>query len=306
MLVITAIMQDADWNDYRAFLSVARAGQMARAARTMGVDATTIGRRLRRLEQRLDVTLFEQTREGQMITPAGEKLLAAVERMAEAAAAVEPSSDGQSLSGSVRISVSEGFGNWIAARHLGALAEAHPRLTLDLVASSGFLSPSRHEADIAVLLSRPRAGPLMARKLSDYALCLYASADYLAAAPSIHTPENLREGHRLIGYIPDLIYTPELDYLSEIALDLVANLRSSSILAQHRLIAAGTGIGVLPCFIGENDRTLVPVLPHHAILRSFWLVTHKDTHKLARIQAVTAWLIDMVRRERSALLPPLP
>ena len=103
-------MQAINWNDYQAFLAIAQAGQLARAARIAMVDATTMGRRLRRLESRLGTTLFEQTREGQILTEAGEALLATVEQMARAAADIERKDPGQGLSGHVRISVSEGFG----------------------------------------------------------------------------------------------------------------------------------------------------------------------------------------------------
>ena len=77
-----------------------------------------------------------------------------------------------------------------------------------------------------------------------------------------------------------------------------------SINAQHRLIAAGTGIGVLPCFIGNADPALVPVLPTRRIRRSFWLVTHKDTHQLARVRACRDWLLETVQRNRHVLVPP--
>jgi DNA-binding transcriptional LysR family regulator len=126
--------------------------------------------------------LFEQTREGQQLTDAGEALLVAVEGMALAASAIEPAA-GKDVLGRVRISVSEGLGSWIIARHLGAFARAHPGLSIDLVASNGFLNPSRREADLAILLSRPKAGPLVARKLSDYTLQLYAGKVYLAQRP---------------------------------------------------------------------------------------------------------------------------
>jgi DNA-binding transcriptional LysR family regulator len=294
-------MQDISWSDYQAFLAIAQAGQLARAARSAMVDATTMGRRLRRLESRLGTTLFEQTREGQILTPAGEALLAAVEQMARAAAAVDQTDPTQGIAGHVRISVSEGFGSWIVARHLGEFAARHPRLMVDLVASNGFLSPSRREADMAVLLSRPKAGPLIARKLSDYALRLYASPAYLAAHPTIASPADLL-GHRLIGYIPDLLYAPELSYLADFHPALTADLRSSSILAQHRLLAAGSGVGVLPCFIGDADAGLVRVAPDHVIRRSFWLVMHKDTHKLQRIKACADWLTAIVAHEKLALI----
>ena len=298
-------MQVADWSDYQAFLAIARAGQLARAAQVMGVDATTMGRRLRRLEARLGATLFEQTREGQVLTEAGEALLSQVEAMAQAASGIgEGAAASGGLSGTLRISVSEGFGTWFLPPLLPDFVRAHPALTLDLVASSGFLSPSKREADIAVTLSRPKAGPVIARKLSDYALRLYASPAYLAAAGVPARAADLAQGHRLVGYIPDLLYAPELRYLDELHPGLAATLRSSSINAQHRLVAAGAGMGVLPCFIGDADPALVPVLPDRRILRSFWIVTHKDTHNLARVRAGKDWLADVVQRGRERLLPP--
>lgn len=297
-------MQAFDWSDYQAFLAIARAGQLARAGHALGVDATTMGRRLRRLEARLGATLFEQTREGQELTEAGEALLARVEAMAQAASGiVEGGSGAAELSGTLRVSVPEGFGGWFLPRHIAAFTAAHPRLTLDLVANSGLLSLSKREADVAVSLSRPRAGPVIARKLSDYTLRLYASPAYLAEAGTPARPVDLAQDHRLIGYIPDLLYDPVLRYLDEIYPGLTASLRSSSINAQHHLIAAGAGLGVLPCFIGDADPGLVPVLPDKRIVRSFWLVTHKDTHNLARVRAGRDWLGDAVQQHRGVLLP---
>ncbi len=297
-------MQSSDWNDFQAFLAVARAGQMARAASTLGVDATTVGRRLRRLETRTGVTLFEQTREGQVLTEAGEAMLAEVEAMAQAASRIaEHAASGSGPAGLLRISLSEGFASWIVAPALRSFVEANPRLVVDLVASSGFLSPSKREADLAVTLSRPRAGPVIAGKLSDYTLRLYATRGYLAQRGLPTKAQELAQGHRLVGYIPDLLYAPELRYLAEIEADLSATVRSSSINAQHRMIAAGAGIGVLPCFVGDADKWLVPVLPDQRITRSFWLVTHKDTHNLARVRAFKDWLTALVGRERGRLLP---
>ncbi len=297
-------MQQHDWSEYQAFLAIARAGRIGQAARAIGVDGTTMGRRLRRLEMRLGATLFEQTRTGQILTEAGEALLPHVEAMAQAAANVaEHQSDG-GLAGTLRVSVAEGFGSWFLARHLPDFATDNPGLTIDLVASSGFLSPSKREADIAVTLSRPKAGPLIARKLSDYALRLYVSPEYLAMAGTPQKLSDLARGYRLVGYIPDLIYAPELGYLNEIGANLEVALRSSSINAQHHLITAGAGIGVLPCFIGDADPRLTCVLPAHRITRSFWLTRHKDTVNLAKVRTFTAWLVDCVQRYRDDLLPP--
>jgi DNA-binding transcriptional LysR family regulator len=294
-------MQPIAWNDLQDFLAIARAGQLTRAAVRLGVDPTTIGRRLRRLEQRLGQTLFEQTREGQVLTEAGEALLAHVEAMQRAAERISEQPDGHSLSGLLRISVSEGFGTWFVAHHLHDFADRYPHLTIDLAATSGFLSPSKRETDVAVLLARPRAGPVVSSKLSDYRLCLYGGTDYLARHGTPRTTSELA-GHRLIGYIPDLLYAPELRYLGEVDENLAAAVRSTSINAQYRLIQSGSGVGVLPRFIGDADATLVPLLPEIGITRSFWIVTHKDTRQLERVRVFKAWLLETVRRYRFSLL----
>jgi|TARA_R100000501_G_scaffold18411_1_gene38580 DNA-binding transcriptional LysR family regulator len=299
-------MQVENWNDLRVFLAVARAGQIASAAKVIKVDATTISRRLRRLERTLGTRLFEQTREGQMLTESGESLLARVERIADEAAAVfAAGNEHTGLSGRIRLSVSEGFGSWFLASKLPSLIEEHPELGVDLVANSGFLSPSKREADIAIMLSRPKAGPLIAKKLSDYSLMLYASPGYLAKKGRPSTPAELASDHRLVGYISDLIYAPELDYLNEIHQGLSATVRTSSINAQLHLVSMGAGIGVLPCFMGDKEARLERVLPEIHIKRSFWIVTHKDNHSLAKIRYLSDWLAEQIVCQRSILLPYL-
>lgn len=295
-------MQALQWNDLQDFLAIARAGQLARAAAQLGVDATTIGRRLRRLERRLGQTLFEQTREGQVLTESGEALLASVEAMQRAAERISEQPDGQPLSGLLRVSVSEGFGTWFVAHHLHHFTDRYPHLTVDLAATSGFLSPSKRETDVAVLLARPQAGPVVSGKLSDYRLRIYGGAAYLARHGAPTTTTELAAGHRLIGYIPDLLYAPELRYLGEIDERLSPIIRSSSINAQYRLIQSGSGVGVLPCFIGDSDDSLVPLLPEISITRSFWIVTHKDTRQLQRVRVFKSWLLETVRHHRLKLL----
>ena len=151
------------------------------------------------------------------------------------------------------------------------------------------------------MLARPRAGPVVSSKLSDYHLRLYASEYYAATADLPRSVAALAE-HRLIGYIPELLYASELSYLGEIDARLSATVRSSSINAQYRLIASGAGIGVLPRFIGDADERLQPLLPEVVITRSFWIVTHKDNRQLQRIRAFRSWLIDTVARHRSRLI----
>ena len=151
---------------------------------------------------------------------------------------------------------------------------------------------------MAVMLARPQRGHLAVRKLADYTLHLYASPAYLAARGAPAAREQLHE-HMLIGYVPEFLYWPELDYLDEVQAGLEASLRSSSIGMQRQLILDGAGIGVLPDFIVADDETLVRLFPEEVeIARSFWLVTHPEMAKLARILAVS----DMLRERSEALL----
>src|SRR5690606_22589585 len=185
--------------------------------------------------------------------------------------------------------------------HLPAFAAAYPRLTVDLVASSGFLNPSRREADVAILLDRPRKGPLFVRKLTDYRLRLYGARDWLAAHGPVASRADLRR-LPLIGYVPDLLYSQELSYLTEIDPALQPRLRSTSITAQHRLVAAGAGVAVLPCFMGDGDPALVRLLDEVVVTRSFWLVTHADTRRSPRVGAFVDWLVGVVAANQARLL----
>ncbi|WP_313958479.1 LysR family transcriptional regulator [Novosphingobium sp. 9] len=296
-------MPDLDWSDCQAFLAVARSGQLAAAGRRLGVDPTTVSRRLRRLEAAVGQTLFEQSRTGQELTEAGEAMLTSVEAMALAAHEIsERAEDEEGLGGTLRMSVTEGFGSWFLASMLPRFREAHPRLAIDLVASSGFLSPSRREADVAIMLSRPRAGPLVAHKLTDYTLRLYASTDYLVTRDLPKVPADL-EQHQLVGYIPDLIYAPELRYLEEIHPNLKPTIRSTSIAAQQNLLAAGAGIAVLPCFMADRDTRLERVMPDVSISRSLWFVTHQDTRSFRRVRLLREWLDEIVDIMEVSLRP---
>lgn len=296
-------MQYSNWNDIRVFLTVAQAGTLKLAAKKLNTDPTTLGRRIRRLEKGLECTLFERTKSGHHLTTAGEKLLIEAETMANAAHAIDARmAESAGLVGSLRISVSEGFGSQFLTRYVSGFCEKHPDLQMELVASNGFLSPSRREADIAVMLSRPKVGPITAQKLSDYTLQLYASPKYLRKRAPPQTPQELTQDHTLIGYVADLLYAPELNYLDEVAPDLSAHISSSSLLAQADMVANGVGIAVLPNFIAIDNPEFQNILPQVKLTRTFWLVAHLDTQGIRRIKVGKEWLLDCVRQGRNRLI----
>ena len=278
------------WDDLRIFLAVARSGRIATAARLLGVDGTTVSRRLARLAERIGRPLFEAVAGERRLTEEGQALLGHAETIEAAVIAATAPAGDLAPAGHVRLSVAEGLATWVLAPKIAPFQAANPRIRLDLITASGFLNPSKREADIAVMLARPRSAQLRASELARYRLRLYAGKDYLARHGRPAAPADLA-GHVLVGYVPEHIYAPELDYLSDFEPGLAPHLRSTSINVQFGLVAAGAGIGVLPDFMGAGDRRLEPVLGDSVSLhRTFWLVTHQDTHAAPRIQAVCAWL----------------
>jgi DNA-binding transcriptional LysR family regulator len=185
---------------------------------------------------------------------------------------------------------------------MAALSERHPELEIQIVAIPGVLSLSKREADVAVTLSRPREGRLSARKLTDYRLGLYAAPAYLERQAPIATRRDLG-GHRFVGYIEELLYAPELDYLQAPDVEITARLKSSNLIAQLRATLAGAGLCVLPDFIAAEEPGLVQVLPDKvALTRSLWLLTHADLRQLARVKTVTEFLVEEVRANRRLFL----
>ena len=295
-----------DWDNLRYFLELARSGTLVSAARRLAVDHTTVARRIQALEKEMGLALFSREAGGHRLTEAGRRLQPQVEAMEDAFLTVERSAAPPSqagLSGLVRIGATEGFGTVVLAPRLAQFAQAHPKLVIDLLAMPRLVHLSRREADIVISLERPARGPVVVTKLTDYALRLYASKDYLARHGVIRTREDLR-GHTFISYVDDLLFSKELQYLDELYKPDSFALRSTSVLAQHRATAAGAGIAVLPAFIAEQDPTLQRVLPGEAnFTRTFWMSVPSETRNLARMKAVWDFLRETVEAQRSILLP---
>lgn len=293
-----------DWEDLRLFLETTRHSTLAEAAARLRIDPTTLGRRLKRFEQEIGTNLFERAQQGLRLTPTGQRLASYVEQMEDSSLqALEAIKGvGGHLRGTVRISTAEGFGAYIVAPALAEFVRLHPGIDIDLVASSGFLSVSKREADIAILLARPTTGRLFAQKLGNYALMLYASRRYLRAAPEIRTVQDLQK-HRLVGYVDDLIYSPKLRYLDELPVALSPSIKSSSIIGQYQAVKAGAGLCVLPCFLADQDKSLVRVLPGEIrIERAFWLAVHEDIRSFARVKAVLDFLVATAQAKHELLM----
>lgn len=301
-------MQRFDWDDLRFFLAVARSGRLTLAARRLGADHATVSRRISSLETALKAKLFERRPQGYTLTAHGERLLAKAESMETDALAIQSEIGGadMALSGVVRIGAPDGFGTNFLAPRLARFAAASPALEVQLVAMPRLLSLSKREADIAITLAPPKEGKIVARKLTDYRLGLFASPAYLKGAPPLARPDDLH-GHSVIGYIDDLIFAPELDYLDEVSKGLRATTQSSNLNAQMELTLAGGGVCVLPHFMTAGRPGLVPVLADAVrIQRTFWLVVHADLKDVARVRTAIDFIVREVKAAKGLLLGEPP
>lgn len=289
-----------NWDDVRIFLSVARAGQILGAARRLELNHATVSRRIAALETELKAKLFRRLTTGSELTPAGEQFLIAAERM-EAdllAARSQIAGEGEDVSGTVRIGAPDGFGVAFLASRLGALTAQHRDLRIQLVPVPRSFSLSRREADIAITTERPTEGRLVAAKLVDYSLGLFAARSYVEEHGMPASRAELK-GHRLVGYVPDLVFSPSLAYAAEFSPDWDAAFSISSALGQVEAVRSGAGIGILHSFIARAEASLVPVLAAPPIRRAYWLVYHESVRPLRRIQVVSGHITRAVERERS-------
>lgn len=289
-------MQSLNWDDIRLFLAVARDGRLHVAGRTLSMDHSTVARRMTGLETALGARLIDRSPRGVVLTHAGELLLRYAERIevevVGAGAAV--GDDGGTIAGSVRLATPEAFGTYLVAPNVHLLHARHPTIELELAPESRSVSLSRREADIAIGLTRPPRGRVVARRLVDYRIGLFASAEYLAGHATIDTLDAVK-AHPLIWYIDELIDIPELRYFHQIVSDAATVFRSSSIAAQQAAVASGLGLGILHVFAAEQDVRLRRVLPDVEVTRSYWLLMQADQQRLPRIRAVVEFLDDVVR-----------
>lgn len=292
----------ADWNDLRVFLAVARGESLSRAGRTLRLDPATVGRRVARLEEALGARLFSKSPQGYALSEEGQRLMPYAERAEEAVTGGQEILRGEPgrLSGQVRIGAPDGCANFVLPQVVAAICDANPGLEVQIVALPRVFNLSKREADMAIAVSRPPAGQVTVQKLSDYRLHLAAARDYLAAHPPIATRADLR-GHRVIGYIPDMIFDRELDYLSEVGADSVP-LASNSVSVQLNWVRHGAGIAIVHDFAlpaaPEVERVLVDEI---SLTRSFWLIRHASDRQVARLNRFAEALALGVRHEIARL-----
>jgi DNA-binding transcriptional LysR family regulator len=295
-----------DWDDLRVFLAVARTESLSAAGKRLKIDPATVGRRITRLEEATRARLFAKSPQGYALTDEGARLIPHAEQAERAALGAEESLSGPGgLTGLIRLGAPDGCANYLLPQVLARLCDANPGLEVQIVALPRVFNLSKREADMAIAVSRPEAGRLTVQKLTDYHLHLAASRAYLAASQPIHTPGDLR-AHRIVGYIPDMIFDKELDYQAEMGLGPAA-LSSNSVSVQINWLRHGAGVGIVHDFALPAAPELTRVLAGQiSLTRAFWLIRHEDDARLDRLSRFADQLTREVRSELARLESALP
>ena len=288
-----------DWDDARYFLAVARDGQMLGAARRLGVSQALLSRRIGSLEQATGARLLDRTTRGCTLTVDGQTMFEAAERIeAELLGSLArlQRQEGKAA-GTIRIGAPDGFGGAFLAPRLKRFTAAHPDLHIQLVPVPRSFSLSQREADVAVMVGRPEKGRLRVRRLTDYTLGLYATESYLDEAGWPETLADLKD-HTLVGYVEDLIYTPELNYAPDFLRGWRSMIEVSTAIGQFETVRSGAGIGILHDFMAAGQPALVRLFPERTVARTYWTVWHENMRVARRVQAAVELLDQLVREER--------
>jgi DNA-binding transcriptional LysR family regulator len=284
-----------DWDQVRVFLAVARAGQLAGAAARLGLDVSTISRRLDRLEADLGIHLFDRTREGTVATAAAEAMIPAAEDMerglAQFAAAVDAIET--TAEGLVRVTAPPGVADAFIAPALARFRDRFPRVVVELDASIGYADLTRREADLALRAARPRGGDLVAVKLVSTRSIPLTSPEYAAELGTLRRWTDAR----WITWAQDLAHIPTGRWIAEHVAGAVPALRTSHFASQLTAAAAGLGVTLasdpfrsvhrlLPVAIARPLRPAWNALP----VEDLWLVGHRALRSVPRVAALWEFL----------------
>ncbi|MCC4594519.1 LysR family transcriptional regulator [Xanthomonas campestris pv. phormiicola] len=282
------------WELYRSFLAVLEEGSLSAAARALDLTQPTVGRHVAALEKALAVPLFVRSQSGLLPTDAALALRGHAQAMGSIAASLQRAAGrhGEAVQGTVRISASEVIGAEVLPPVLAGLRLAHPQLRLELVLSNRVQDLLHREADVAVRMTRPQQDLLIARRIGEVALGLYAHPDYLARHGTPHHLDELAQ-HSLIGFD---VETPFLR-AARAGLPLWRReafaLRADSDVAQLALIRAGCGIGFCQVALARRTPHLLPVLPQQVrVGLDTWITMHQDLRGSAACSAVFAALAE--------------
>lgn len=271
------------WDDMRLALAIGRAGTLVGAARALGLNHSTVFRRLGALEAQIGVRLFERFRDGYTPTAAGEEVIALAGRIDTDVTAIERRLAGQDLrpSGLVRVTTTDTLVELVMPM-LASFRNAHPEIVLELAASNEILNLSRRDADVAIRPSVEPPDMLVGRRVGTIAFALFAATDYLKRKPA-----RLKlEEHDWAAPDDSLAHLRAAQWIDATIPSGRIVFRTGSLVTLQRAVRAGIGVAPLPCYLGDSDPALRRLGgTMDAFAAGLWLLTHPDLRRVARIRA---------------------
>ncbi|MET1043831.1 MAG: LysR family transcriptional regulator [Microbacteriaceae bacterium] len=272
------------------FLAVARLGRYTAAGESLGVNHSTVSRRIRGLEAVMGGRVLTRTPAGWEVTELGQRALASAEEVERALAGLSRHADGGEISGMVRIAAPDAFSTYVATPAFAALQREHPGLVVEVISATQRVRQNRSGVDLEIVIGKPFVHKAVAAHVLDYSLGLYASPEYLDRAGHPRTIDDLAE-HRLNYYIESALRVDDLDRATDSLPPMRRGIFSTSVFAQVAATVAGAGIGLLPTFLADGRDDLLRVLPdlyNHEL--SYWAVVREEALRSPVVTAAFAAL----------------
>lgn len=286
-----------DWNDLRYILAVARHGTLTEGARALGVDPTTVARRLRSIEEGTQVTLFEKLKHGAVLSAAGEEMVSVAEAIEQMTHALDARVQGldAKLEGTVRVTaIDRLLTHWMP--DLAAFTERYPDVRLELTSSYQLVNLTRRDADVAVRIAPSAPEHLIGRKEAELFFAIYASPELVEGIGD-------SAGYDAFPWLAwDLSIGRATDaYLATHVPKARVVLRVDKLDLMLAALEAGIGVTILPCFVGDTRAKLRRVGPYFEGGTFLWSLTHPELRGSARIRALLAYVRELVQRDRALL-----
>lgn len=293
-----------DWNDLNIILAIGRSGSLAGAARTLGLNHSTVFRRINAIEARLGVRFFDRLPTGYVLTDAGDMALRAAERIDSEVDGLARELVGKDrrLQGSIRVTAPEGVSVKLLDVHLAKFCKLHPDIHIDLIVTGSALQLSRREADLAIRVTNKPPESSIGKRVCGFGFGVYASKAYLKAHRGTG-PESYK--WILTDDSRDWFAPALWKKLGVSGAQTVFT--SNSTLAVVNAARQGLGVAPLPCFLGDSESRLQRVIePLREMALELWLLTHPDLRHTARVKALMQFLLQALEAERDLIEGLLP
>jgi DNA-binding transcriptional LysR family regulator len=289
-------------DDLLVLLAVGRSGRFVTAAAELGMNHTTISRRIAALEESIGGRVLARSAGGWELTELGRQALTAAEAVEAAVRSVADAAGTRALEGVVRMSATDGFSAYIAAPAAARVRQLHPGVSVEIVAATRRVTQQRSGLDIEVVVGEPQVHRAEAARLGDYRLGLYGSRAYLARHGAPPSRSALAD-HPLVYFIDSMLQVDDLDLARTFAPAMRESVTSTNVFVHVEATRASAGLGLLPCFMADRHDDLVRVLPDEVgLLLTYWLVARTETLRRPEV----AVFVDAIRArmddQREALL----